>query len=36
MTWEFHRVPYDIEKVQAAITENGLPARHASRLTEGW
>lgn len=36
MSWEFHRVEYDIERVQAAIIQNGLPARHASRLTEGW
>jgi predicted phosphodiesterase len=36
MTWEFHRVEYDIEAVQNAIHKAGLPGRHASRLTEGW
>jgi predicted phosphodiesterase len=36
MTWEFHRVEYDVEMVQDAINKAGLPAKHASRLTEGW
>jgi predicted phosphodiesterase len=36
MTWEFHRVVYDVEMVQKAIINAGLPAKHASRLTEGW
>jgi len=36
MTWEFHRVAYDVKKVQDAIIKAGLPARHASRLTDGW
>lgn len=34
--WTYHRVDYDIEKVQERILAAGLPPRHASRLTEGW
>ena len=34
--WVYHRVEYDIEKVQERILAAGLPQRHASRLTEGW
>ena len=32
---EFIRVPYDIEKVAAAITEMGLPAYFADKLRHG-
>ncbi len=34
--WELRRVPYDIQAVQQKILAAGLPARHASRLEEGW
>ena len=34
--WRFHRVVYDVEKVQKRILAAGLPGRHASRLKEGW
>jgi predicted phosphodiesterase len=34
--WIFHRVNYDIEKVQQRILAAGLPQRHASRLSDGW
>jgi len=34
--WEYHRVAYDVGRVQKAILEAGLPARHALRLSEGW
>ncbi len=32
---DLHRVEYDIERVQAAIREAGLPERTAERLAEG-
>jgi len=35
-TWEFHRVEYDIESVQARMTSKGLPQRHIQRLAAGW
>ncbi len=34
--WVYHRVEYDVEKVQKRILAAGLPRRHALRLTEGW
>ena len=34
--WECRRVSYDIVSVQQKITQAGLPARHAERLTLGW
>lgn len=33
--WTYHRVEYDIIKVQARIRAAGLPERHASRLESG-
>lgn len=33
--WVYHRVKYDLEKVQERIREAGLPRRHASRLESG-
>jgi len=33
--WVYHRVKYDLEKVQARIRAAGLPRRHASRLESG-
>jgi diadenosine tetraphosphatase ApaH/serine/threonine PP2A family protein phosphatase len=35
-TWCFHRVTYDVKKVQKRILAAGLPKRHALRLEEGW
>ena len=35
-TWETRRVEYDIHKVQKLIRKNGLPMKHADRLSEGW
>ena len=35
MTAELHRVEYDVERVQAAIRNEGLPERTADRLAEG-
>ena len=34
--WTYHRVGYDVEKVQKKIRSAGLPYRHASRLEDGW
>lgn len=34
--WEPHRVTYDITGVQQRIYQNGLPRRHAMRLSQGW
>lgn len=36
MTWEIHRVPYDIPSVQQRIIAAGLPEKHALRLSAGW
>lgn len=36
MTWEIHRVSYDIPSVQKRIIEKGLPKKHAQRLEGGW
>ena len=36
MTWEIHRVSYDIAAVQQRIIEAGLPEKHARRLSGGW
>jgi len=35
-TWEFSRVEYNIESVQARMTSKGLPQRHIQRLAAGW
>ncbi len=35
-SWTYHRVDYDIERVQQRILSAGLPRRHAYRLGEGW
>jgi predicted phosphodiesterase len=34
--WTYHRVDYDIDRVQQRILSAGLPRRHAYRLGEGW
>jgi diadenosine tetraphosphatase ApaH/serine/threonine PP2A family protein phosphatase len=34
--WEFHRVEYDIEDVQARMRLANLPERHILRLSSGW
>jgi diadenosine tetraphosphatase ApaH/serine/threonine PP2A family protein phosphatase len=34
--WEWHRVVYDVKRVQEQMRSVGLPARLALRLTEGW
>lgn len=36
MTWEIHRVAYDIPSVQKRIIAAGLPEKHARRLSAGW
>ncbi len=36
MTWEIHRVPYDVPSVQQRILKAGLPEKHARRLSAGW
>jgi len=36
MTWEIHRVAYDIASVQQRIIRAGLPEKHARRLGAGW
>ncbi|MEJ5201087.1 MAG: metallophosphoesterase family protein [Anaerolineales bacterium] len=36
MTWELHRVEYDVLSVQQRINSLGLPRRHAIRLAQGW
>ncbi len=36
ITWEIHRVAYDIASVQARIIKAGLPEKHANRLSAGW
>lgn len=36
LTWKSRRVEYDIESVKKRILANGLPRRHALRLSEGW
>lgn len=36
LTWELHRVPYDIAAVQARMRAAGLPERHIQRLSDGW
>jgi putative phosphoesterase len=33
--WELHRVSYDVEAVQAAVAEAGLPSKIGSRLEQG-
>jgi diadenosine tetraphosphatase ApaH/serine/threonine PP2A family protein phosphatase len=35
-TWELHRVEYDVKTTQEALKKAGLPAKLASRLSEGW
>jgi diadenosine tetraphosphatase ApaH/serine/threonine PP2A family protein phosphatase len=36
LTWEPHRVEYDISSVQARMQTAELPQRHIARLTSGW
>ncbi len=36
LTWQLHRVPYDVSPIQQRIRAAGLPERHAARLSEGW
>jgi predicted phosphodiesterase len=35
-TWDYRRVEYDIQKVQARMVSAGLPERHILRLAAGW
>ena len=35
-TWEYNRVSYDVQAVQARMTALGLPQRHIQRLAAGW
>jgi diadenosine tetraphosphatase ApaH/serine/threonine PP2A family protein phosphatase len=35
MTWEFRRVPYDIELTQRRMTDAGMPRRLIQRLSQG-
>ena len=35
-TWNYHRVPYDIQSVQLRMTSASLPQRHILRLSAGW
>ncbi len=35
-TWEYHRIPYDIQSVQQRMNLAGLPERHIQRLSAGW
>jgi diadenosine tetraphosphatase ApaH/serine/threonine PP2A family protein phosphatase len=35
-TWTSRRVAYNIPEVQERIREAGLPAKHATRIAEGW
>lgn len=35
-TWEYFRIPYDIESVQERMEAAGLPQRHIERLSGGW
>lgn len=35
-TWQPKRVKYNIKDVQERIIKEGLPARHANRLSSGW
>lgn len=34
--WEYRRVSYDVEPVQARMRSAGLPERHIKRLAAGW
>lgn len=36
MSWENHRVAYNIPAVQERIRKLGMPEKHALRLSEGW
>ena len=36
LTWEIHRVPYDIQAVQDRMEKENLPQRHIHRLSAGW
>jgi diadenosine tetraphosphatase ApaH/serine/threonine PP2A family protein phosphatase len=35
-TWEYQRIAYDINVVQARMRRAGLPDRHVQRLAAGW
>jgi diadenosine tetraphosphatase ApaH/serine/threonine PP2A family protein phosphatase len=35
-TWEWHRVQYDIQRVQDQMLQENLPERHIARLSAGW
>ena len=35
-SWDYHRVEYDISKVQERMADAGLPERHIQRLAAGW
>jgi predicted phosphodiesterase len=36
LTWEIHRIPYDIEEIQIRMKEAKMPDRHILRLIAGW
>jgi diadenosine tetraphosphatase ApaH/serine/threonine PP2A family protein phosphatase len=36
LSWEYHRVTYDIGAVQERMMALGLPDRHIQRLAAGW
>jgi hypothetical protein len=36
LTWEWHRVTYDIQDIQERMRKESLPERHITRLTAGW
>lgn len=35
-TWDYRRVPYDVNDVQQRMAAAGLPDRHIARLVAGW
>ncbi|HZD10968.1 MAG TPA: metallophosphoesterase family protein [Candidatus Binatia bacterium] len=36
MTWEHHRIAYDVAETQGKMRENGMPYRLVARLQVGW
>jgi predicted phosphodiesterase len=35
-SWDYRRIPYDIQAVQGRMEQAGLPERHILRLSGGW
>ena len=35
-TWDYRRIPYNIQSVQKRMKAHGLPERHIQRLSSGW